>query len=96
MKKPILLTSLIWIILLAIYGIFGPANILRELEPNSVLNEQVLARELEGLEIQKVEYIGDRTYLIRTNTTDIVAVQEYTSMMNYHWDIFESKGKFAQ
>ncbi|TCP55911.1 hypothetical protein EV586_103570 [Tumebacillus sp. BK434] len=96
MKKAILLTSLLWVLILAIYGVFGPANLLRELNPNDVLNDQILAREFEGLEIEKVDYLGDRSYLIHTSTKNFVAVQEYTSIMNYHWEIFESKGKFVQ
>lgn len=96
MKKTIILTSLVWLMVFALYSVFGPANVLRELNPDSVLREQVLKRELDGLEIKGVEYLGDRSYLIRTTTKDFVAVQEYTSTMNYKWQVFESKGEFVQ
>ncbi len=88
-KRKAVIFILIVVFLLVLSTLLGPYNVFHYFNAEKILQEPLLSKEFKGLKINEVKYKGDNTYLIKTDQQDFVVIQDYFSVMNYKWRIFE-------
>ncbi|MCV9884974.1 hypothetical protein [Metabacillus halosaccharovorans] len=93
--KIITLTSISTLVILLFLSIFGPYNILKKLSERNIVNDVGMKELFDEYEIEDVDYKGDNTYIIYTTDKEYVAVQEYYSLMNYKWFIYEKVNEWG-
>jgi hypothetical protein len=89
--KKIVISILVVLVLFTVFNFFGPYNIFLNLNAENILEEPSLIEEFNGVKVIDVSYIGDDTYIVKTEDKDFIVRRDYFSVMNYKWKIFEYK-----
>ncbi|RLL48407.1 hypothetical protein D8M04_03865 [Oceanobacillus piezotolerans] len=93
--KLVLLTAICTIILMLLVSLFSPYNILKKITEDSIINDPGISILFNKDEIEDINYRGSNTYIITTSKKDYIAVQEYYSMMNYKWFVYEKADEWG-
>ncbi|WP_349410048.1 hypothetical protein [Pseudalkalibacillus sp. SCS-8] len=70
-------------------NLFGPYNLFAKVNAENILEEPLLENHFKGMDVQGITYQGDNTYLVKTATDEYIVIQDYFSVMNYKWKIYE-------
>lgn len=71
-------------------SIVSPHNILHRMSAESISNDSSLKGEFTNKKVESVTYKGDNTYIVKTYKEEFV-VQEYYTVMNCKWKVYELK-----
>jgi hypothetical protein len=93
-----ILYTIVLIFIFLVCNLFGPYNILQDLNADSIIKDVQLKSHFTVNPVQSADYFGNNTYLIITSEgTEYIARQEYFSMMNYKWKIYkEDRGELNE
>lgn len=93
MKKPVMITSLVFICIFLMISLVGPYNFLfNSLNEESVKQRFVSAdNRFREQKVTGIDYKGEQTFYIETEGTDYIITADYSSLMNYEWVIMEEE-----
>lgn len=86
--KIIGLTAVCTFFITLFLSLFTP-DLISKITEDSLVNNPEISQLFNGMEIEDVTYLGNRTYMIIANNKKFIARKEYYSFMNYKWNIFE-------
>lgn len=89
-KKGITLLSGIIVIIFVLF--VSPYNPVQDLNPDHILDDPTFPGYFKNSQIEKIDYRGAHTYLIETSKKDFIVIQDYYSVMNYRWLVYEKAG----
>ncbi|ASS76571.1 hypothetical protein CIG75_17445 [Tumebacillus algifaecis] len=92
MKNKMIWTNVIWAVVLLVVLGFEAGSWLKQWNAKHILDDPLLQQQLGGVQIEQVEnveYLGKGGYRLQAGAKEMIAVQTYTSVMNYRWDVYE-------
>lgn len=91
MKKKYHVVYLAIIVLLLIGYFLNPYDYYKKWNANQIKQDIQLQQQIPIETATSIKYQGNDIYVIQIQETTFIAMQEYISVMNYKWNIFEIK-----